>query len=100
MKNNQYTDIKFRMIQVIKRLILDNQEVSIQYYVSSYKNGFLNIIINKLNNHGIYFSYTLRIADVDSKYLVKTPNTIKITNVNAPNKFDQGTLPDLDDIFV
>ena len=100
MKNNQYTDIKFRMIQVIKRLLLDNQEVTIQYYVSSYKNGFLNIIINKLNNHGIYFSYTLRIADVDNKYLVKTPNTIKITSANAPNKFDQGTLPDLDNIFM
>ena len=100
MKNNQYTDIKFRMIQVIKRLLLDNQEVSIQYYVSSYKNGFLNIIINKLNNHGIYFSYTLRIAHLDSNYIVKTPNTIKITSVNAPNKFDQGTLPDLDNIFM
>lgn len=100
MKNNQYTDIKFRMIQVIKRLLLDTQKVTLEYYVSSYKNGFLNIIINKLNNHSIYFSYILRIENIKSDYVIKTPYNVKITHVNTPNKFDQGTLPELDNIFM
>jgi exoribonuclease R len=99
MKNNQYTDTKFRMIQLIHRLIL-TQEVKLQYYVSSYKNGFLNIIINKLNNHSIYFSYTLRIPNVKTNYILKQPYSITITCANVPNKFDQGTLPELDSIFL
>jgi hypothetical protein len=99
MKNNQYTDTKFRMIQLINRLI-PTQEVNLQYYVSSYKNGFLNIIINKLNNHSIYFSYTLRIQNVKTNYILKQPYEIMITCANAPNKFDQGTLPELDSIFL
>ena len=100
MKNVQYTDIKFRIIQVIKGLLLDTQKVTLEYYVSSYKNGFLNIIINKLNNHSIYFSYTLRIPNVKTNYILKQPYEITITCANVPNKFDQGTLPELDSIFL
>ena len=100
MKNIQYKDSKFRLIQVMSRLLSLNQPIVITYYVTSYTNSFLNIIINKINDHDIYISYTLRILNMEKKYNLKHYLTLKITKVNLPGKFDQGSIPELDQLFM
>ena len=100
MKNIQYKDTKFRLIQVMNILTSLHENVTITYYVSSYKNSFFNIIINKIGNHDVYLSYTLRIPDIKKSYILKIPQTIQITKINSPGKFDQGTIPELDHLFL
>ena len=100
MKNIQYKDTKFRLIQIMHNLLSHGTDLSIQYYVTSYKNTFLNIIINQINHHDIYMSYTLRIPSMEKEYSIKHPNTIKITKIHPPGKFDQGTIPELDSMFI
>ena len=73
MKNIQYKDNKFRLIQVMGSLLICEEPVKIGYYVSSYTGLFLNIIINSINEHTIYISYTLRINNLESnKYQIKS----------------------------
>ena len=101
MKNIQYKDNKFRLIQVMGSLLICEEPVKIGYYVSSYTGLFLNIIINSINEHTIYISYTLRINNLESnKYQIKKQNFLDITTINCLDKFDQGSIPELDACFV
>ena len=99
-KNIQYKDTKFRLIQTINNMLLKNEIVNINYYVSSYTGTFLNIIISAINDHAVYLSYTLRIPDLQTEYIVKKTNNLIITKVNCIGKFDQGSIPELDKIFM
>jgi exoribonuclease R len=99
-KNIQYKDTKFRLIQTINNMLLKNEIVNINYYVSSYTGTFLNIIISTINEHTVYLSYTLRISDLQTEYIVKKVNNLIITKVNCIGKFDQGSIPELDQIFM
>ena len=47
-KKIQYSDTKFRLIQAMYEIIKLKKIIEIQYYCSSYKNGFVNIIINTM----------------------------------------------------
>jgi exoribonuclease R len=101
MKNIQYKDTKFRLIQVISHLLsLNIGDVRITYYVSSYTNGFFNIIINSINNHSVYLSYTLRIHNLSVEYKVKEIKNLYISKVNCLGRFDQGSLPELDNLYM
>ena len=99
-KNIQYKDTKFRLIQTINNMLLNKEFVYITYYVSSYTGTFLNIIVSSINEHVVYLSYTLRIFDLQHEYTIKKSNTLIITKVNCIGKFDQGGLPELDKIFM
>ena len=99
-KNIQYKDTKFRLIQTINNMLLNNEFVYINYYISSYTNAFLNIIINNINGHSVYISYTLRISDLQTDYSDTKVNNLIITKVNCIGKFDQGSIPELDNIFI
>ncbi len=81
-------------------MLLNNECVNINYYVSSYTGTFLNIIISTINEHTVYLSYTLRISDLQTEYIVKKVNNLIITKVNCIGKFDQGSIPELDQIFI
>lgn len=82
-------------------LLIRKESVKIGYYVSSYTGLFLNIIINSINQHTIYISYTLRINNLESnKYQIKKQNFLDITTINCLDKFDQGSIPELDACFV
>ena len=98
-KNIQYKDTKFRLIQTINNMLLNNEFVTITYYVSSYTGTYLNIIISNINKHSVYLSYTLRISDLQHEYTIKQSNNLIITKVNCIGKFDQGSLPELDNVF-
>ena len=99
-KNTQYKDIKFRLIQTINCMLLNNKVVNIGYFVGSYTDRFVNIIICNINEHSIYLSYTLRVTNSQEKYIIKDKHYIPITIVNCPGIFDQGSIPELDAIFI
>jgi exoribonuclease R len=99
-KNIQYKDTKFRLVQTIHSMLCKNEEVNIGYYVSSYTGAYLNIIISKINNHSVYLSYTLQIYDLQAEYIIKQINYIPITKVKCIGKFDEGSIPDLDVLFL
>ena len=95
-KKIQYKDTKFRLIQVINNMLYNNNIVIIEFYITSYTSGFLNLIINKINIFKVYLSYTLRIKDYEYKHNPQKIYTLKITQVNCPKKFDEGSIPELD----
>jgi len=99
-KNIQYKDTKFRLIQTMSMMLLTCESIDIVYYVTSYKAGFLNIIINKINEHTVYLSYTLRRNDLHTEYTLKEEKHLSITDVNCVGKFDEGSLPELDSLFI
>jgi exoribonuclease R len=98
-KKIQYRDSKYRLIQVMNNMLLQKSKLTITYYITSYKNGFLNIIIDKINNYNTYLSYTLRKKDFVYVNDPKKKYTIEICQVNCPKKFDEGSIPELDQQF-
>ena len=99
-KNIQYKDTKFRIIQTMNNMLMNNENVTIQYYVTSYTGLYLNIIICNINEHCVYLSYTLRISDLQTTYEIKLVKSLDITRVNCIDKFDEGTIPELDNVFI
>ena len=99
MKKIQYKDTKFRLIQVMNEIIKEKNELDIQYYITSYVSSFINIIINKMDDYPVYLSYSLKrneyIDCIDNKQIYN----LKITTVNCITKFDEGSIPELDELF-
>ena len=100
MKNVQYKDTKFRLIQVMHNMLLNKENVIISYFISSYTGLFLNIIIENINEHSVYLSYTLRIPKSNTNYETRKKHTLNITKVNCIGKYDQGSIPELDSLFL
>jgi exoribonuclease R len=98
MKKIQYKDTKFRLLQVMSNMLYNKTHIDIIYYITSCKNGFLNLIICNIENYNVYMSYTVC---VNGEYIYNTKDkyTISITCVNYPKKFDTGSIPELDRIF-
>jgi exoribonuclease R len=99
-KNIQYKDTKFRLIQTMNQMLQTNGSLDLQYYITSYSGMFLNIIINKINDHVVYLSYTLRIIKKHVEFVTKKEKHIIITKVNCLGKFDEGSIPELDKLFL
>jgi len=96
MKNVQYKDTKFRLIQVMHCALMNEQKINIGYFVSGYTGLFLNIIIDRINEHSVYLSYTLRIPNLQKSYEIKERKSLNITRVNCMSAFDQGSISELD----
>ena len=97
-KRIQYKDTKFRLIQIMNLLLYENEYIQLSFYITSYKEPFINLIINKINEHHVYLSYSLKINKVTN--YIHNPNVIHNINilfVNIPGKFDEGSIPELDD---
>ena len=77
-------------------LLCVRESVIIQYYITSYTGLFLNLIICKINNHDVYLSYTLRTQKQTIEFDNKKLYILNITNVQCPGKYDQGSIPELD----
>ena len=95
-KKNQYLDIKFRLLQVMHNMILKNNKIDIEYYITSYSGLFLNIIICKINRFNVHMSYTLRIRNYLKEINPKEKYVLTITQVNCFTHYDENTLPELD----
>jgi len=99
-KKNQYLDIKFRLLQFMHKLVIQKSNILIEYYVTSYKGLFLNLIISKIEEYNIHMSYTLRIPFFEKEIKVKEKKNLVISKINCFVKYDQGTIPELDEVFL
>ncbi len=101
MRKIQFRDTKLRTIQAILNMA-KSSSVKISVRFVSYSGLFINFIINKIitNNeeHTVSISYVLRIRNYQflSYWKLYSENTINITEINIPGKFDENTLPELD----
>ena len=100
MKNIQYKDHKFRFIQSMHNMLLVSPFITICFYISSYTGLFLNIIIHKINDHFVYISYTLRISQLIMPFTQKEDRYLTITRVNYTTEYDEGSIPELDAVFI
>jgi len=98
-KKIQYKDLKFRTIQTMSQILLNKDFILINYFISSYVGNFLNIIINNIDGHSIYISYTLRVYDLHTEYVVGKEKYIFVTKVNCLGAFDEGSIPELDNMY-
>jgi len=98
-KKVQYKDTKHRLIQVMNNMLLTKSKLTISYYITGYKNGFLNLIIDKIESYNTYLSYTLRVANYTYINNPHKKYIIEISEVNCPKKFDEGSIPELDKQF-
>ena len=103
-KKIQYKDNKFRYIQIMNLMLLNLDTLNLKFYLTSYKKPFLNLIICNINNFNIYLSYTLKISALDINYnhLINKNiyYEIEISNVNCLGKYDQGSIPELDNYII
>ena len=96
-KKIQYTDNKFRLIQTFDNILnIDNKEIELTFRITGYNGLFLNIIINKINNLNIYMSYSLRLKNLNYNHHPNNLYSVKVNNIKCFERFDQGTIPDLD----
>jgi exoribonuclease R len=95
-KNIQFKDTKFRLIQTMEHMLLTKRCLYLQYYITSYTGMFVNIIINKINDFNVYLSYTLRILDLNPTFVLKEEKQITIYEVHCPGQYDEGSIPELD----
>lgn len=99
-KNTQYKDTKYRLLQTMNGMLLTRPSLTIQYYVTGYVKCFFNIIICSINEHRVYLSYTLRIPNLEKECVIKQVKTLEVTKVNYTNKFDEGSIPELDGMYI
>jgi len=99
-KNIQYKDTKYRLLQTMNGMLLTRPSLTIQYYVTGYVKCFFNIIICSINEHRVYLSYTLRIPNLEKECVIKQVKTLDVTEVNYTNKFDEGSIPELDRMYI
>ena len=78
------------------KLVERNSSILIEYYITSYKGLFLNLIICKIQQYNVHMSYTLRVPDYKKEINPKIRNSLIITKINCFTKYDQGTIPELD----
>jgi len=100
MKNIQYRDTKFRLLQIINRMLKDNIPVNISYYIKGYKSVFLNLTVNKINDFNVYLPYTVMVSDYYYNDNPKKIYTLNINQVNCLERFDTDTIPELDRQFI
>jgi exoribonuclease R len=99
-KKIQYTDTKFRLIQAMYEIIKLKKQIEIQYYCSGYKNGFINIIINKIDGFPVYLSYSLKRNNYKHDIGISQILKMNIRTVNIRQKYDEGSIPELDNLFL
>lgn len=99
-KKIQYTDTKFRLIQVMHNIILRKHQLEIQYCITCYIGGFINIIIKNIDGFSVYISYSLKRNEYKEKIDNKKMYSLTITTVNCRKKFDEGAIPELDELFL
>ena len=81
-------------------LIILKQKIEIQYYITGYIRGFINIIINKIDDCSVYLSYSLKRNEYKENIDNKEMHTLTITIINCRKKFDEGSIPELDELFL
>jgi len=95
MKQIQFKDIKLRTFQwIAEELECRLNPIKIKVKSINYKAPFINLMIIKIDNMDVNIPYTLR-----RKKNSNIDMTINITKINPYDKYDEGTLPELDSII-
>jgi exoribonuclease R len=98
-KNIQFKDIKLRTFQwIAEELESRLNPIKIKIKSMGIKNIFINLMIIKIDNMDVNIPYTIR----NKKKLTSIPfeeKDINITKINNYNKYDEGTLPEIDNIL-
>lgn len=100
MKKVQYTDTKYRLIQVMHGILHRNGCLEIEYCVTGHIHGFVNIIIKRVDEFPVYLSYSLRRKSYDGVIDNKLMFTLQVGVINCRERFDEGSIPELDARFV
>jgi exoribonuclease R len=96
MKNIQFKDIKLRTFQwIAEELECRLNSIKITVKFMSYKAPFLNLMITKIDSMNVNIPYTIK----RKEYKEFNQEIINITKINLYNKFDEGTLPEIDILF-
>ncbi len=95
MKNIQFKDIKLRTFQwIAEELEARLNPIKIKVKVIGYKAPFLNLMIIKIDEMNVNIPYTIK---KNKKYNLENEYfDVKITKINLYDKYDEGTLPELD----
>lgn len=97
MKNIQYRDIKFRLIQTMNNMLQNNIPLHIVFFITSYTGLFLNVIVCNIQEHKVHMSYSILVEGIEPNTIeFKIKHTIQITHVKCPGKYDGGSIPELD----
>ena len=101
-KNIQFKDTKLRIFQwIAEELEARLNSINIRFKIISYKNGFLNLIIFKIDDMNVNISYSLKRKKIKSKIInYDEEYNINITKINYYDKHDEGTLEELDKLFI
>ena len=98
MKNIQFKDIKLKTFQwIAEELESRLNPIKIKVKVISFKKPFLNLLIINIDNMDVNIPYTLK------RKVIKTNAEImdiNITKINLYDKFDEGTLPEIDELYI
>ena len=97
MKNIQYKDIKLRTFQwIAEELECRLNSIKMKVKFISFKAPFVNLMIIGIDNMDVNIPYTLK-----RKQLKKNQEyfNINITKINYYNKYDEGTLPEIDELL-
>lgn len=103
-RNINLTDYKYRYYQVIKSIIEQNGHCNVTLRFLSYVKGFLNIIIEKIDEHNVYFSYCIKVKqkklNIDVFPKDNPIYNLKCVTCNLPsNKYDTGVMPDIEQLL-
>jgi exoribonuclease R len=97
MKNIQFKDIKLRTFQwIAEELECRLNSIKIKVKFISFKAPFVNLIIVSLDNMNVNIPYTIKRKhfNITEEYF-----NVNITKINYYDKYDEGTLPELDELF-
>lgn len=102
MKNLQFKDIKLRTFQwIAEELECRLNSIKMKVKFISFKVPFVNLIIIGIDNMDVNIPYTIKRKKmkIDDAKLVYNIFDINITKINCYDKYDEGTLPELDELF-
>jgi exoribonuclease R len=97
MKNIQFKDIKLRTFQwIAEELESRLNPIKMKIKVMGYKAPFVNLMIIGIDGMDVNIPYTIKRKKLNTEQEIFN---INITKINYYNKYDEGTLPELDNLI-
>ncbi len=96
-KNIQFKEIKLRTFQWMYEELESNMKtINLKAKIITFTKPYLNILITNINDMDVNISYSLRRDKIN---INDNEISVEISKVNLYNKFDENTLPELDNLF-
>lgn len=99
MKNIQFKDIKLRIFQwIAEELECRLNPIKMNVKFMTFKVPFVNLMIVNIDNMNVNIPYTIRRSKIKTNNIYDIIN-VNITKINLYDKYDEGTLPEIDELF-